>query len=57
MKITVMGASGQIGSKVVALLNDAGQETVAASGGSGADVVTGAACHIVTTRPVFTDGA
>lgn len=42
MKITVMGASGQIGSKVVALLKEAGHETVAASRDSGADVLTGA---------------
>ena len=42
MKITVMGATGQSGEKVVALLNDAGHETVAASRGSGADVLTGA---------------
>jgi uncharacterized protein YbjT (DUF2867 family) len=42
MKITVMGATGQSGKKVVALLNDAGHETVAASRGSGADVLTGA---------------
>lgn len=41
MKITVMGASGQIGSKVVALLKEAGHETVAASRDSGADVLTG----------------
>ncbi|MEB3049750.1 SDR family oxidoreductase [Mycolicibacter sp. MYC123] len=42
MKITVMGASGQIGSKVVALLKAAGHETAAASHSSGADVLTGA---------------
>ena len=42
MKITVMGASGQIGSKVVALLKEAGHETVAASRDTGADVLTGA---------------
>ncbi|HEU4362693.1 MAG TPA: NAD(P)H-binding protein [Mycobacterium sp.] len=41
MKITVIGASGQIGTKVVELLNDAGQQTVAASRSSGADVLTG----------------
>lgn len=41
MKITVMGASGQIGSKVVGLLNAAGHETVSASHSSGADVLTG----------------
>jgi uncharacterized protein YbjT (DUF2867 family) len=42
MKITVMGATGQSGKKVVALLNDAGHQTVAASRGSGTDVLTGA---------------
>jgi uncharacterized protein YbjT (DUF2867 family) len=42
MKITVTGASGQIGSKVVALLNAAGHETVGASRESGVDVLTGA---------------
>ncbi|MEZ0366561.1 SDR family oxidoreductase [Mycobacterium sp. pUA109] len=41
MKITVIGASGQIGAKVVALLGAAGHETVAASRHSGADVLTG----------------
>lgn len=41
MKITVMGASGQIGSKVVELLKAAGHETVAASRNSGVDVLTG----------------
>jgi uncharacterized protein YbjT (DUF2867 family) len=42
MKITVIGASGQVGSKVVALLKEAGQEIVAASRDTGADVLTGA---------------
>lgn len=41
MKITVMGASGQIGTKVVELLRAAGHETVAASRNTGADVLTG----------------
>ncbi|MEB3071397.1 SDR family oxidoreductase [[Mycobacterium] vasticus] len=41
MKFTVMGASGQIGTKVVALLGAAGHETVAASRNTGADVLTG----------------
>ncbi|CAJ1500923.1 SDR family oxidoreductase [[Mycobacterium] kokjensenii] len=41
MKITVMGASGQIGGKVVALLRAAGHETVAASRDTGADVLSG----------------
>lgn len=41
MKITVIGATGQIGSRVVRLLTDAGHEVVAASLASGADVLTG----------------
>ncbi|BBZ23765.1 SDR family oxidoreductase [Mycolicibacter hiberniae] len=41
MKITVMGASGQIGTKVVELLRAAGHETVAAARSGGVDVVTG----------------
>ncbi|MGA7132494.1 MAG: NAD(P)H-binding protein [Mycobacterium sp.] len=41
MKITVLGATGLIGKDVVASLNDAGHQTVAASRGSGADVLTG----------------
>ncbi len=66
MKITVMGASGQIGSKVVALLKEAGHETVAASRDSGADVLTGAglaealagadALVDVVNSPDFADG-
>jgi len=42
MRITVVGASGLIGGKVVALLLADGHEVVAASRASGADVVTGA---------------
>ncbi|OBB15938.1 LysR family transcriptional regulator [Mycolicibacterium setense] len=42
MKITVIGASGQIGSRVVRLLTEAGHDVVAASLSSGADVLTGA---------------
>lgn len=66
MKITVIGASGQIGKKVVALLNAAGHETVAASRESGADVLTGAglvealtgadALVDVVNSPDFADG-
>ncbi|OBB31977.1 LysR family transcriptional regulator [Mycolicibacterium peregrinum] len=41
MKITVIGASGQIGSRVVRLLTDAGHDVVAASLSSGANVLTG----------------
>ncbi|WP_125078179.1 SDR family oxidoreductase [Mycobacterium sp. P7213] len=41
MKITVMGASGQIGTKVVELLRAAGHDTVAAARNSGVDVLTG----------------
>jgi len=42
MKITVVGASGLIGTKVVALLEGAGHEVVAASRSTGVDVKTGA---------------
>jgi uncharacterized protein YbjT (DUF2867 family) len=42
MKITVIGASGLIGTKVVALLREQGHEVVAASRSSGVDVLTGA---------------
>ena len=42
MKITVMGASGQIGTKVVELLRAAGHETVAAARNTGVDVLSGA---------------
>ena len=41
MKVTVLGATGLIGKDVVALLNEAGHQTVAASRRSGADVLTG----------------
>lgn len=41
MKITVIGASGQIGTKVVELLRAAGHETVPAARNSGVDVLTG----------------
>ncbi len=41
MKITVLGATGLIGKDVVASLNEAGHQTVAASRSSGADVLTG----------------
>jgi uncharacterized protein YbjT (DUF2867 family) len=41
VEITVIGATGLIGSQVVALLNDTGVQTVAASRRSGADVLTG----------------
>lgn len=41
MKITVIGASGQIGSRVVRLLAEAGHDVVAASLSSGANVLTG----------------
>jgi uncharacterized protein YbjT (DUF2867 family) len=41
MKITVVGASGLIGTKVVDLLTAEGHEVVAASRGSGVDVLTG----------------
>jgi uncharacterized protein YbjT (DUF2867 family) len=41
MKITVIGASGLIGTKVVDLLTAEGHEVVAASRSSGVDVLTG----------------
>ncbi|MCW2564516.1 MAG: hypothetical protein QOD59_1295 [Mycobacterium sp.] len=41
MKITVVGASGLIGTKVVGLLEGQGHEVVAASRSSGVDVLTG----------------
>ncbi|MCK0174981.1 SDR family oxidoreductase [Mycolicibacterium sp. F2034L] len=41
MKITVMGATGQIGTRVVDLLRADGHDVVAASRSSGADVLTG----------------
>jgi uncharacterized protein YbjT (DUF2867 family) len=41
MKITVIGASGLIGTKVVGLLTAGGHEVVAAARGSGVDVLTG----------------
>src|SRR5262245_25794994 len=41
MKITVIGASGLIGTKVVELLTAGGHDVVAASRGSGVDVLTG----------------
>jgi uncharacterized protein YbjT (DUF2867 family) len=66
MKITVMGASGLIGTKVAGLLAADGHEVVAASRGSGADVLTGEglgdalagadAIVDVTNSPSFEDG-
>lgn len=41
MKITVIGASGQIGSRVVEVLTAAGHDVVGASKRTGADVLTG----------------
>ena len=42
VRITVMGATGQVGAQVVELLENAGHEVVAASRSTGADVLTGA---------------
>jgi uncharacterized protein YbjT (DUF2867 family) len=42
MKITVMGASGLIGTKVVERLKEQGQQVVASSRSTGVDVLTGA---------------
>jgi uncharacterized protein YbjT (DUF2867 family) len=41
MKVTVMGATGLIGTKMVKLLNDAGHHTVAAALEVGTNVLTG----------------
>ena len=41
MKITVIGASGLIGTKLVELLTADGHDVVAASRNSGVDVLTG----------------
>lgn len=66
MKVTVFGATGLIGSRVVELLTAAGCEVVAASRESGADVLTGAGLEAalagadvlvdVTNSPSFADG-
>ena len=66
MKISVIGATGLIGAKVVDLLNDGGHDVVAASRASGADVLTGegladalAGADVlvdVTNSPSFDDG-
>jgi uncharacterized protein YbjT (DUF2867 family) len=65
MKITVIGASGLIGTKLVEILTAGGHEVVAASRGSGVDVLTGegladalagsAALIDVTNSPSFED--
>jgi uncharacterized protein YbjT (DUF2867 family) len=65
MRITVIGASGLIGTRVVDLLAAGGHEVVAASRGSGVDVLTGqglaealagsAALVDVTNSPSFED--
>lgn len=67
MKITVIGASGLIGTKVVDLLTTGGYEVVATSRGSGVDVLTGDglpgalagadALVDVTNSPSFEDDA
>lgn len=41
MKITVVGATGQIGSQVVGLLTDAGHQVTAASRSTGVDAISG----------------
>ncbi|KUI25213.1 LysR family transcriptional regulator [Mycobacterium sp. IS-1496] len=66
MKVTVMGATGQIGAQVVELLRRGGHEVVAASRSSGADVLTGEGLAEaltgadvlvdVTNSPSFEDG-
>jgi uncharacterized protein YbjT (DUF2867 family) len=67
MKITVIGASGLIGTKVVELLRADGHDVVATSRSSGVDVLTGAgltdalagadALVDVTNSPSFETGA
>lgn len=66
MKITVVGATGQIGSRVVSLLIADGHDVVAASLSSGANVLTGeglvdaltgsAVVIDVVNSPSFEDG-
>ncbi|MGO4442635.1 SDR family oxidoreductase [Mycobacterium sp. 2YAF39] len=66
MKITVTGASGLIGTKVVGLLTAGGHEVVAAARSSGVDVLTGEGLNEalagadavvdVTNSPSFEDG-
>jgi uncharacterized protein YbjT (DUF2867 family) len=66
MKLTVIGATGLIGSKVVDLLKRDGHDVVAASRASGADVLTGEGLADVltgadvlvdvTNSPSFDDG-
>jgi uncharacterized protein YbjT (DUF2867 family) len=65
VKVTVIGASGLIGTKVVALLSRGGHEVVASSRATGVDVLTGdglaealtgaAALVDVTNSPSFED--
>ena len=65
MKVTVVGASGLIGTKVVDLLTEGGHEVVASSRATGVDVLTGegladalrgaAALVDVTNSPSFED--
>lgn len=67
MKITVIGATGLIGSKVVSLLTAGGHEVVAAARSTGLDVLTGAGVADavagadvlidVTNSPSFEDDA
>ena len=66
MKITVIGATGQIGSKVVDVLTGAGHDVTGASRSSGVDVLTGGGLAEaldgadvlvdVTNSPSFEDG-
>lgn len=41
MKIVVIGGTGRIGTKTVAILRQKGQEVVAASSKSGVNIITG----------------
>jgi uncharacterized protein YbjT (DUF2867 family) len=66
MKITVVGASGLIGTKVVELLRNEGNDVIASSRSSGVDVLTGEGLADalagagtlvdVTNSPSFADG-
>ncbi len=56
MKLAVIGATGQIGSRVVELLRAAGHEVTGVSRSSGVDVVTGAGvADAVTGNEVLVD--
>ena len=45
MKIVVIGGTGLIGSKAVAILRQGGHEVLAASPNSGVNIITGEGCQ------------